>query len=534
MRRAPQAGQRVWVRHPIPLQYHQPLQPPHPYVGDPWRAGDLPPPPQYRAAPREAPQDPPTAPDWPDSSDQAWSRKQWHSRPPPAWHTRPWRPHSPHRHRASTTHSRRSRSPRRRHDPPGPRSRSSRSHGRHHPRHLRPMSTSPSPHEPHRASRSPLRPYPTPNPSPRHHRSCSPRRRQARHRRPVSTSPSPNGPHQAPRSPRRQYPSSDPSPRYHRFRSPRRRHARHQCRSASPPRCFRTSSSDPPPQAPAHLVWWSAPALQELRRWVKWAGGAGRREGVHMVHTFEEVRTRSPADASEATLEAIMPQAAWEALLRDAVQGLRPTYTPQALRQWLQDTQPQTWAIGAHPQPTTTTPGRGRARTRGGQGTERDTQARGHGRAPAEGQAPIGTGHRKRHNVGAGAGTEAQRKRTPRQAPESTPRTGIPRQRDQRRPTPSGRRTTPRGAHPQHAPPKQESDAVRNTPAETHQRPETTQGMEGTPTGGERATPTELAAGNTAAQPTTTPSPPGDDPGHHKGHLTGTRGGQRHGHSTQG
>ena len=29
---------------------------------------------------------------------------------------------------------------------------------------------------------------------------------------------------------------------------------------------------------------------------MKWAGGAGRQDGVHMLHTFEEVRTRTPAD----------------------------------------------------------------------------------------------------------------------------------------------------------------------------------------------------------------------------------------------
>ena len=46
--------------------------------------------------------------------------------------------------------------------------------------------------------------------------------------------------------------------------------------------------------------------------------------------------------------------------------------------------------------------------------------------------------------------------------------------------------------------------------------------MDGTPTRGERATPTEEAAENAAAQRTTTPSPPGDDPSRHKGHLTGT------------
>ena len=66
-----------------------------------------------------------------------------------------------------------------------------------------------------------------------------------------------------------------------------------------------------------------------------------------MVHTFQEVRTRTPANPNEAAPEAIMPQAAWEALLRDAVQGLRPPYTPQALRQWLQATHPQAWAAGA-------------------------------------------------------------------------------------------------------------------------------------------------------------------------------------------
>ena len=32
---------------------------------------------------------------------------------------------------------------------------------------------------------------------------------------------------------------------------------------------------------------------------------------------------------------------AWEALLRDAVQGLRPPYTPLTLRQWLQASRPQ-------------------------------------------------------------------------------------------------------------------------------------------------------------------------------------------------
>ena len=118
--------------------------------------------------------------------------------------------------------------------------------------------------------------------------------------------------------------------------------------------------------------------------------------------------------------------------------------------------------------------------------------------------------------------TEAQRKGTARRAPGPTRMKGMPQRRDQHRPTPSGHRTTTGGARPQHTPPKHESDAVRTTPAHAHQRPETTQGKEGTPTRGERATPTEEAAENTAAQPTTRLSPQGDDSGHSKGHFTGT------------
>ena len=105
---------------------------------------------------------------------------------------------------------------------------------------------------------------------------------------------------------------------------------------------------------------------------MKWAGGAGRREGVHRVHTFEEVRTRTPADPNEAAPEAIMPQATWEALLEDAVQGLRPPYTPRTLCQWLQATHPQAWASGATPPPhhhhtgEGKVTGKGRARGREG------------------------------------------------------------------------------------------------------------------------------------------------------------------------
>ena len=107
---------------------------------------------------------------------------------------------------------------------------------------------------------------------------------------------------------------------------------------------------------------------------MKWAGGAGGHEGVHMVHTFEEVRTRTPANPNEAAPEAIMPQAAWEALLRDAVQGLRPPYTPQALSQWLQATHPQAWAAGAPSPPRPSRPLHTRKWEDKGKGRARDTK----------------------------------------------------------------------------------------------------------------------------------------------------------------
>ena len=93
-----------------------------------------------------------------------------------------------------------------------------------------------------------------------------------------------------------------------------------------------------------------------------------------MVHTFEEVRTRTPANPDEAAPEAILPQAAGEALLRDAVQGLRPPYTPQALCQWLQATHPKAWAVSA---PSPTRPSRHHHTRKGehkGKGRARDTK----------------------------------------------------------------------------------------------------------------------------------------------------------------
>ena len=183
----------------------------------------------------------------------------------------------------------------------------------------------------------------------------------------MSTSPS--------RSPLHPYPSSTRSPRHRQSRSPRHRHPHHHHRSTSSPRRSRTLGRDPSPsQAPAHLAWWCAPALVELRCWVKLAGGAEGQDGVHIVHTFEEVRTSHPADPNKAAREAIMPQAAWEALLRGAVQGLRPPYTPQALRQWLQATHPQAWANGAPSRPGPSRHHHTRKGKDKGKGRARDTK----------------------------------------------------------------------------------------------------------------------------------------------------------------
>ena len=70
-------------------------------------------------------------------------------------------------------------------------------------------------------------------------------------------------------------------------------------------------------------------------------------------------------------------------------------------------------------------------------GTHRD-------RTPEE--TPQGGRKPPKNQEGAGAGTKARRKRAPRQAPRPTPRKGIPRRGDQRRPTPTKHPTTPGGA----------------------------------------------------------------------------------------
>ena len=99
---------------------------------------------------------------------------------------------------------------------------------------------------------------------------------------------------------------------------------------------------------------------------MKWDGGAGRREGVHMVHTFEEVRTRTPADPNEAAPEAIMPQAAWEALAGTRSRASAPPTPHEPSANGSRPPDPRPGPAAPPPHPTTTTPGREGAQERGG------------------------------------------------------------------------------------------------------------------------------------------------------------------------
>ena len=93
----------------------------------------------------------------------------------------------------------------------------------------------------------------------------------------------------------------------------------------------------------------------------------------------------TPACSNGAASEAAMPQAAWEALLQDAVQGLRPPYTPHTLRRCLQTTQPQEWAIGARKAPSPPHhhhTGKGKGTGKGGQREGKGRLGKGARRGP--------------------------------------------------------------------------------------------------------------------------------------------------------
>ena len=173
-----------------------------------------------------------------------------------------------------------------------------------------------------------------------------------------------------------------------------------------------------------------------------------------------------------------MPQAAWEALLRDAVQGLRPPLHP---------TSPPPVAPGhpppglgrRRPLPTPPLPmpphqdgeGQGQGKGKGHQGALRQEGTEGpqvragthRDRTPEE--TPHGGRKPPKNQEGGGAGTKARRKRAPRQAPRPTPRKGIPRRGDQRRPTPTKHPTTPGDA-----PPNTHHRGKHRPPCGSHQR----------------------------------------------------------------
>ena len=191
------------------------------------------------------------------------------------------------------------------------------------------------------------------------------------------------------------------------------------------------------------------------------------------------------------------------------------------------------------PRRNTTTPGRESAK--GG------PTARGRGEAQGSRQAPTGTGHRGRHSTRAGNHQRARKRQGQgpwhrgrgRNCGHQGAHTGRARHNGKTSTAPPPA-DTPRllEAHArQNAPPHHKSGTARTAQPHAHRPPDPAQGKEGTPTQGEEATPTERVAENTAAQPTTTPSPPGDDPsrskGHHTGNGTGTRGRRGHGRDTQ-
>ena len=172
-----------------------------------------------------------------------------------------------------------------------------------------------------------------------------------------------------------------------------------------------------------------------------------------------------------------MPQAAWEALLRDAVQGLRLPYTPKPSASGSRPPTPRPGppAPPPHPAPPATPHqeggGQGQGKGKGHQGALRQEGTAGlqvragahRDRTPEE--TPHGGRKPPKNQEGTGAGTKARRKRAPRQAPGPTPSKGIPRRGDQRRPTPTKHPTTPGGA-----PPNTHHRSKHRTPCGSHQR----------------------------------------------------------------
>ena len=168
-----------------------------------------------------------------------------------------------------------------------------------------------------------------------------------------------------------------------------------------------------------------------------------------MIHTFEEILTRTPANPSETASEAAMPQAR----MGSPPPGHGPgPPSPQHPISCAGGSRPPTPGHGPSTthrprhHPTTSTPDRERAK-------ERPT-ARGRGEAPGDRQAPTETGHRGQQNTGARNhrrttntgekmwGSMALWERAQGRAQGHKPRRrGTPHGRDRHRPTPPTKST---------------------------------------------------------------------------------------------
>ena len=155
-----------------------------------------------------------------------------------------------------------------------------------------------------------------------------------------------------------------------------------------------------------------------------------------------------------------MPQTAWEALLRHAVQGLCPPYTLETLRRWLQTTQARAWAIGAAKPPPQPTPAHreGKGQREGPQQGSRE-RPKVAGRRP-QGQDTGGNATQGQGNTGKQGKGKTRSRGT---GGEGTP-TGA------RRHTKEGH-TTPEGRPSPHPPNKStRRDLQRRTPTKTRRR----------------------------------------------------------------
>ena len=171
-----------------------------------------------------------------------------------------------------------------------------------------------------------------------------------------------------------------------------------------------------------------------------------------MVHTFEEVCTRTPADPNEAAPGGHHAAGGMGGPPPGSGPGPVPPLHPPNPPPMAPSPQPP-GLCQRRPHPTPPPPHReGKGHGQGeGKGQRGTLWQRGQGSAQGDRQAPIGTGHRERHNVGAGTNPRARkgREQGPRgrkRGPGPTRKKGIPRRRDQR-PPPQADTARPPGTH---------------------------------------------------------------------------------------